>query len=166
MLFWPASSPRCSILPAPVRFETTLIPSQRLLILALSSHAFIVVLITLLLPGWRGVALAWQVVLLGILQWRRRFAEHSAALITGIRYDANGWSCRSGAAENAAWHRAQLLSPVFCHRHLLILRFRRVGHWLPEAVAITHDSCDACEFRRLRVLARHLPAPQLWAASR
>jgi len=166
MRCWSISSPRCSILPAPVRFETTLIPSQRLLMLALLSHVLVIVVITLLLPSWRGVALAWVVVLLGMLQRLRRFTEGGDVVISGIRHDVNGWSCRYGVAANACWRRAQLLNPVFCHRHLVVLRFRRFGRWWPEAVAITHDSCSADEFRRLRVLARHLPAPQLWVASR
>jgi len=164
MRCWPTLSPRCWILHALVRFEAILIPSRRLLMLALLSHFLLVVVLTLLLSGWRGVAMAWLAVLLGVLQWLHRYREGGAEVVSGIRHDGSGWAFRCGDTITP-WQQAQLLGPVFCHRHLVVLRFRRQGRRLPEAIAITHDSCSSDEFRRLRVLARHLPAPQLWAAS-
>lgn len=134
--------------------------------LATLSHVLAAALVVLLLPDWRGTALASVVVLLGALQWQHRFRQDSVAVISGIRHDANGWALRFGCAVAGSWQPARLSGTVFCHQHLVVLRFRGAGHLLSLAVAVTHDSCSVEEFRRLRVLARHLPAPQLWAASR
>lgn len=157
--------PRYLILHVAARVELTLAPSRQLRALAILAYGFAVVLITLLLPSLRGVGLAALVLLLGMLQWRHRFSGGSPAFVDGIRHDGGGWALRFGA-EDRSWQRARLVSPVFCHRHLVVLRFRCNGRWLPVSVAVTHDSCDGDDFRRLRVLARHLPAPQLWAAPR
>jgi len=152
------------ILHVPVHFEATLVPSRRLLTLAILAHVSTAIPVSLLLPNWRGIALVSLIVLLGLLQWRHRFRKGSPQLIGGIRYDAHGWALRYGAVATGSWRQVRLLSPVFCHQHLVVLHF--TGHWLPLAVAVTHDSCSADELRRLRVLARHLPALQLWAVPR
>jgi hypothetical protein len=150
-------------LHSPVRFEACLEPSPAQRRLALASHALTAAAVMLLLPDWRGFALMLAVVALGVLQWMHRFRS-GAAFIRAIRHDGSGWALRLGAAP--CWHQARLLAPLFCHRHLVVLRFRVAGRWLPRTVAVTADSCSADEFRRLRVLARHLPSRQMWAASR
>lgn len=161
-----------------VPLELTLAPSRQLLRLAMLAHGFAIVLITLLfadelfvdgLSAWRGIALLALVSMLGLLQWWHRFRV-GPVFVSGIRHDGRGWALRFGGKccgeAEGAWKQARLLTPVFCHRHLVVLQFRCSGRWLPLTVAVTHDSCHADDFRRLRVLARHLPAPQLWASSR
>lgn len=160
-----------------VPLELTLVPSRHLLRLAILAHGCAIILIVLLfadglfadrLPDWRGIGLLALVCALGLLQWRHRF-RIGPDFVTGIRHDGRGWALRVGARSGevaGTWAQARLLAPVFCHRHLVVLQFRRNGHRLPSTVAVTHDSCHADDFRRLRVLARHLPAPQLWASSR
>jgi hypothetical protein len=148
-----------------VPLELTLAPSRHLLRLAMLAYGSAIVMVALLLPNWRGAVLMVPVGVAGLLQWRQRFHLDSPLLTSGIRHDSRGWSLRFGRSVQA-WQPARLLAPVFCHRHLVVLRFRCAGRWLPLSVAVTHDSCSADDFRRLRVLARHLPAPQLWAASR
>lgn len=137
-------------------------PSRRLRGLTLSAYVATALVLVLMQPTVWGAAL---VVLLGTYAlsygWRQ-FALDSPSRVSGVRFDGHGW----GLLRGGRWQRATLLSPVFCHRHLLVLRLRPDGARWAVALAITDDSCSADGFRRLRVLARHLPAPRLWAASR
>ena len=109
--------------------------------------------------------------------------------VTAIRFNAGGWvlgfgESGDGQGADSQWYRARLLQPVFCHGQLVVMRFHcdaaessatgavAKSAALPRlrrrivTIAITNDSCSTDDFRRLRLLARHLPASQLWAPSR
>ena len=128
--------------------------------IGLAAHLITALLVAALLQSFAGCVLALLVLILGLLRVRR--LRTSSSRVQAIRYDDQGWSVRQADQ----WRAAHLLSPVFVHRNLLILRLRVAGSRWPSSVAVTHDSCSDDAFRRLRVVARHLPAPALWASSR
>jgi len=144
-----------------VRCEVMLRPSRVLLALNIAAYIVTSAVVVLLLPSWWGAALVMLLGAYAFVVCRRQFSPASLTRVQGVRYDG-GWSLmRAGQ-----WSPATLRSPLFCHRHLLVLRLKPVGACVPIEVAISGDSCAVDEFRRLRVLSKHLTAQQLWALSR
>jgi hypothetical protein len=145
----------------PVRFDIALSGSQRLRAATVAVYSVAAVLMLALLPSLWGIALAVLVFCYGWQFARRRFSENSVYRIQALRLADGGWSVQ----RNGQWCGAKLLSPVFCHHHLAVLRFKSTGQWLPVTAVITCGNVGGDAFRQLRCLARHLPVQQLWAPS-
>lgn len=131
------------------RFECRWHASRRLLAVAAAAHGLaLIACLMLALPGALKLAALAGCLLHGVLVFPRQVTLNHRTAVSGLRRDRSGWQLLTAAG---GWESVQLRPDSVALPGLVILRFRRRGHWISRSACIPSDAMPADEHRRLRV---------------